>query len=277
MNLDSLFDHSQNLPNIPKVVQELINTFNQADFDMDDIAKKISLDPVLTAKVLRLANCAHYGVSRTISSTTDASVLLGFSTLRTLVLASGITGAMQSPPGFNRKEFWSDNFAVAAIAKWMAPYCNINPETAFTAGMLHSIGELLIQLIMPSEGKKIHATVDAGGKLAEVESSMLGYNYAEVGAELAKRWKFPDEIADGIRYHCHEDLKNLNQPLASLVHLALYTHNCKKAGLTTQETLNSFPMDIAQAINMDTDQALSDLDSVDGIESGMDTLLEDIS
>ncbi len=277
MNLASLFDHSQNLPNIPKVVQELISTFNQSDFDMDEIAKKISLDPVLTAKVLRLANCAHYGVSRTISSTTDASVLLGFSTLRTLVLASGITGAMQSPPGFNRKEFWRDNFAVAAIAKWMAPYCNINPETAFTAGMLHSIGELLIQLIMPAEGKKIHATVDAGGKLTDVENSMLGYNYAEVGAELATRWKFPDEIANGIRYHCHEDLANLEQPLAGLIYLALYIHNCHKTGSTAQETLKNFPMDIAKSINMDTDQALSDLDSVNGIESGMDTLLEDIT
>ena len=110
MNLANLFDQGQNLPNIPKIVQELIETFNKSDFDMDEIAKKISLDPVLTAKVLRLANCAHYGVSRTISSTTDASVLLGFSTLRTLVLASGITGAMQSPAGFNRKEFWRDNF-----------------------------------------------------------------------------------------------------------------------------------------------------------------------
>ena len=226
MNLSSLFDHSQNLPNIPKVVQELIQTFNQSDFDMDEIAKKISLDPVLTAKVLRLANCAHYGVSRTISSTTDASVLLGFSTLRTLVLASGITGAM---------------------------------------------------LLAPQEAKKIQAAVEAGGKLASVENSMLGYTYADVGAELAKRWKFPDEIAEGILYHCNEDLANLEQPLAGLLHLALYVHNCHKMGFTAQEILNDFPLDIANAIGMDTDKALSDLENVDGIESGMDTLLEDIA
>ena len=276
MNLSDLFDHGQNLPNIPKVVQELIETFNQADFDMDEIAKKISLDPVLTAKVLRLANCAHYGVSRTISSTADASVLLGFSTLRTLVLASGITGAMQSPEGFNRKQFWQDNFAVAAIAKWMAPYCKINPETAFTCGMLHSIGELLIKLVMPSEAKKIQAAVDAGGKLAEVEHAMLGYTYADVGAELAKRWKFPDEIANGIRGHAKSDFSADDEPLAGLTHLALYIHNSHKAALSSQEILDGFPVDVAKAINMDTDQALTDLESTDGIESGMDSLLDDI-
>ncbi|MGR6873362.1 HDOD domain-containing protein [Pseudomonas sp. HK3] len=277
MNLSDLFDHNQNLPNIPKVVQELIQTFNQSDFNMDEIAKKISLDPVLTAKVLRLANCAHYGVSRTISSTADASVLLGFSTLRTLVLASGITGAMQSPVGFNRKEFWRDNFAVAAIAKWMAPYCKINPETAFTCGMLHSIGELLIQLLMPHEAKRIHAAVEAGDQLESVEQSMLGYTYADVGAELAKRWKFPDAIADGIRYQCHDELVNLEQPLAGLMYIAVYIHNSHKKGLSDPEILKGFPLDIAKNINMDTEKALADLESVDGIESGMDTLLEDIA
>lgn len=276
MNLADLFDHGQSLPNIPKVVQELIETFNQADFDMDEIAKKISLDPVLTAKVLRLANCAHYGVSRTISSTADASVLLGFSTLRTLVLASGITGAMQSPEGFDRKAFWQDNFAVAATAKWMAPYCKINPETAFTCGMLHSIGELLIRLVIPSESKKIQAAVDAGGKLAEVENAMLGYNYAEVGAELAKRWKFPEEIVHGIRHHTSGDLADLDEPLAGLTHLALYVHTSHKQALSTQELLDGFPMEVAKSINMDVEQALSDLESTDGIESGMDTLLDDI-
>ncbi|GAA6135864.1 HDOD domain-containing protein [Oceaniserpentilla sp. 4NH20-0058] len=276
MNLADLFDHGQSLPNIPKVVQELIDTFNQADFDMDEIAKKISLDPVLTAKVLRLANCAHYGVSRTISSTTDASVLLGFSTLRTLVLASGITGAMQSPEGFDRKAFWSDNFAIAATAKWLAPYCKINPETAFTCGMLHSIGELLIRLVIPEESKKIQAAVEAGGKLVATENAMLGYNYADVGAELAKRWKFPEEIADGIRGHTKTEYSDDDEPLAGLTHLALYIHTSNKASLSAQEILDGFPVAIAKAINMDIDKVLSDLESTDGIESGMDTLLDDI-
>ena len=276
MNLANLFDHGQSLPNIPKVVQELIETFNSSDFDMDEIAQKISLDPVLTAKVLRLANCAHYGVSRTIASTTDASVLLGFSTLRTLVLASGITGAMQSPEGFDRKAFWQDNFAVAAIAKWMAPYCKVNPETAFTCGMLHSIGELLIRLVIPSESKKILEAVEAGGKLAEVEKATLGYDYAEVGAELAKRWKFPEEIVNGIRYHTSSNLLELNEPLAALTHLALYVHNSHKMAYSNQELLDNFPVEVAKSINMDIEQALSDLESTDGIESGMDTLLDDI-
>ncbi len=275
MNLASLFEQTHNLPNIPKVVQELIETFSQEDFDMDEIASKIGMDPVLTAKVLRLANSAHYGVSRSVASTADASVLLGFSTLRTLVLASGITGAMQAPEGFNRKDFWRDNFTVAAIAKWMAPYSKQNAETAFTCGMLHSIGELLIQLLMPSEAKKIMAAVDAGGKLHEVENAMLGYTYADVGAELATRWKFPEEIVEGIRHHTTPVQDGKTDLIGGLVHLACYIHNSKKQNLSDADILAGFPKDIAGAINMDIAKALEDLKEVDSIDSGMDALLED--
>lgn len=276
MNIASLFEQTHNLPNIPKVVQELIDTFNSEDFDMDEIASKISMDPVLTAKVLRLANSAHYGVSRTVASTADASVLLGFSTLRTLVLASGITGAVDTPEGFDRKQFWADNFSVAAIAKWMAPYCKLNGETAFTCGMLYSIGELLIQMLLPSEAAKVQAAVDAGGVLADVQQGMLGYTYADVGAELAARWKFPEDIVEGIRGHNNPSEAEGNEPLAALLHLAVYIHNCQKQGLSDDDTLASFPKDVAAKVNMDTDKALEDLKEMDGIESGMESLLEDI-
>lgn len=275
MKLESLFEQTHNLPNIPKVVQELIATFNSEDFNMEEIAQKISMDPVLTAKVLRLANSAHYGASRTVSSTSDAAVLLGFSTLRTLVLASGITGAIQTPEGFDRKAFWMENFGVAAIAKWLAPYCKLDKETAFTCGMLASIGELLIQLLMPSEAKKIQSAIDAGGVRYEIENATLGYCYADVGAELARRWKFPDEIANGIKFHLQPDLAQDDFKLAGLINLASYVYQCQKNKLSDSETLNGFPNNIATKIEMDTAQALEDLQKLDGIESGMESLLTD--
>jgi HD-like signal output (HDOD) protein len=276
MNLASLFEGNHNLPNIPKVVQELIITFNDENFNMEDIAQKISMDPVLTAKVLRLANCAHYGASRTVASTSDAVVILGFSTLRTLVLASGITGAIQTPEGFDRKAFWLDNFGVAAIAKWLAPYSNQDKETAFTCGMLYSIGEMLIQLIVPAESKQIKAAANAGGKLHEVEEAMLGFSYADVGAELARRWKFPDDITQGIKFHLSPEMAGENSKLAGIINIAVYIYKCQKEKLTDEETLNGFPTNIAALIGMDTNKALHDLAKLDGIESGMESLLSDL-
>lgn len=275
MQISELFEQTHKLPNIPKVVQELIDTFNQEDVDMEVIAEKIAMDPVLTAKVLRLANSAHYGVSKTVATTQDASVLLGFATLRTLVLASGITGALQTPDGFDRKLFWRNNFAVAAIAKWMANYTKINPETAFTAGMLHSIGELLILLLLPSEAKKIDAAVSAGGRLHQVEKSMLGFDYAEVGGELAARWKFPEDIIKGIACHTNPMETEEFSALGGLIYLAVYVHDCHIEGSSDEEILERFPTNVAKAVGMDLDQALEDLKQTEGIESGMDSLLDD--
>jgi HD-like signal output (HDOD) protein len=244
---------------------------------MDEIAQKISMDPVLTAKVLRLANSAHYGASRTVASTSDATVLLGFSTLRTLVLASGITGAIQTPEGFDRKQFWLDNFAVAATAKWLATYSTLDKESAFTCGMLYSIGEMLIQLILPSESKKILAATNAGGELHEVEADMLGYSYADAGAELAKRWKFPDDIVAGIKFHMTPEKGDENSKLAGLINLSLYLYNCQKQNLSQDEIIKGFPNKVAKIIGINTDKALADFAALDGgIESGMESLLSDL-
>lgn len=275
MQIAELFEQTHKLPNIPKVVQELIDTFKQEDVDMETIAGKIAMDPVLTAKVLRLANSAHYGVSKTVSTTQDASVLLGFSTLRTLVLASGITGAMQAPEGFDRKEFWRNNFAVAAIAKWFAQYTKLNAETAFTAGMLHSIGELLILLLLPSESKKIDAAVSAGGRLHQVEKSILGFDYAEVGGELAARWKFPEEIIHGIANHTTPMEAEEFNALSALIHMAVYVHNCHMEDLNEEDIHERFPVNLAEALDMDVSLILMNLKQTKDIESGMDSLLDE--
>jgi HD-like signal output (HDOD) protein len=132
VNLQNLIDNAQKLPNIPKVVQELIESFGDENVSNDAIAKKISADQVLTIKVLRAANSAHYGGNRKVGSVNDAVFLLGFNAVRTLVLASGLTGAFSAPEGFDIKKFWRDSFAVAAICKWMARYSHDDAETAFT-------------------------------------------------------------------------------------------------------------------------------------------------
>lgn len=90
VDLKSLIENAQKLPNIPKVVQELIESFNDENVNTEAIANKISADQVLTAKVLRAANSAHYGGHRKVASVNDAVLILGFNAVRTLVLASGL-------------------------------------------------------------------------------------------------------------------------------------------------------------------------------------------
>lgn len=275
MNMASIFAETQTLPHIPRVVQELIESFKDDDVDVDDVSAKVALDQSLTAKVLRLANSAHYGVSRTIANPHDAIMLLGFNTLRTMVLASGVTTAFRMPPEFDQKKFWKDAFAIAALAKWIAQYVpGCDKETAFTCGMLHSIGDLLIRLVMPADAAAIDAAERLGGKRHSLEYVRFGFNYADVGAELARRWKFPEEIQHAIaQQNAPEDNASYSK-MAGILFIAKYLRQAHENGLTEEAILASFPQSVADQIGMNTSKAYADVSRTTDLSSGLDSLLD---
>ena len=275
MSMANIFAESQALPHIPRVVQELIESFRNEDANVDDISNKVALDQALTAKVLRLANSAHYGVSRTVSNPHDAIMLLGFNTLRTMVLASGVTSAFKAPEGFDQKKFWRDSFAVGALSKWIAGYTKgCDRETAFTCGMLHSIGTLLMHVVIPEELKSIDEAKALGGKRHTLESSLLGYNYADVGAELAKRWKFPEEMQQAIQQQHNPEGDQSYSKLAGVIYIAKYLKAAHEKNWSDEKIIEEFPLAVAEVIGMDTNRAYADMANTTSLESGLDSLLE---
>lgn len=275
MNMASIFEQTQELPHIPKVVQELIQSFQDEDIDVDAISKKVSMDQALTAKVLRLANSAHYGASRSVTNANDAIVLLGFNTLRTMVLASGVTSSFKSPEGFDINSFWKQSFAIAALSKWVAGYIpNCEVETAFTCGMLNSIGSLLIRIVLPDEVKSIDEAEAMGGKRHNLERAKLGYDGAKVGAELAKRWKFPDEMLVAINDQNNVEYDQEYGTYAGILYIAKYLHNAHKENWDEERIISEFPIAVAQVIGMDAEKAYKDIAATTDLETGLDALLD---
>lgn len=275
MNMANIFAESHQLPHIPRVVQELIESFRDEDVNVDDISSKVSMDQSLTAKVLRLANSAHYGVSRTISNPHDAIMLLGFNTLRTMVLASGVTSAFKAPEGFDLKTFWKEAFAVGTLSRWIATYVpDCDKETAFTCGMLHSVGDLLIRMVMPKEARLIDEAQAMGGRRHTLERGQLGFTYADVGAELAKRWKFPEEMQQAILEQNNAELDRPYSKLAGVVYIAKYLHEAHQQNWDEEQILAKFPKAVADTIQMDCDRAYADVGKTAILESGLDGLLE---
>jgi HD-like signal output (HDOD) protein len=271
----SIFSESHQLPHIPRVVQELMQSFQDDDIDVDTISNKVALDQSLTAKVLRLANSAHYGVSRTIANPQDAVMLLGFDRLRTMVLASGMTGAFKME-GFDQNKFWRESFTVAALSKWLAQYVKgCDKETAFTCGMMHSIGSLLIRMIMPKEAKHLDDVESLGGsKRHELENGQLGFSYAEVGAELAKRWKFPEVIQNAISGQNMPEKSDDYSVEAGLIYIAKYLKKSHEDGLSEEDIVSGFPLVVADKIGLDVTRAYKDIAAATDLNSGLDGLLE---
>ncbi|RYY73427.1 MAG: HDOD domain-containing protein [Gammaproteobacteria bacterium] len=274
VNLQNLIDNAQKLPNIPKVVQELIESFGDENVSNDAIAKKISADQVLTIKVLRAANSAHYGGNRKVGSVNDAVFLLGFNAVRTLVLASGLTGAFKAPEGFDLRKFWHDSFAVAATCKWIARYSHDDAETAFTCGMIHNIGELLIHILLPAECAEMQKVVDKGARNVDIEKNYLGFDFSEAGAELAHRWKFPEAIVKGIRYQLNPLEADVFPRLAGVINIAMYINKMNDAGADSAAILANFPSALATELGINLVKLMEKIEDTKELATAIDELLE---
>jgi len=274
VDLDAIFSKAQELPTIPKVVQELITSFDGDDFDVDDLAKKVGMDQVLTAKVLRLANSAKFGASRNVRSVNEAVVRMGFHSLRTLVLASGLTGSFKAPEGFDLKDFWRQSFARAELCRWLAGYTQQDPEVAFTCGMLSNIGELMVCLLIPDKAQEIKRVAEKGGDKHALERDAWGFTADDVTAKLATMWKFPASIIEGARYQSCPHEADTGAPLAALICLSNYILKAHTSGIDSQTLVSGFPGDVGRQAGADLSALLDRIEETRDLDSGMDALLE---
>lgn len=252
MSMDLIFSKIKQLPVIPKLLHELMQHFSDDNSRIEDIAKKIAMDQVISAKVLKMANSAAYRRGAEITSIEQAVIRLGFNALRSLVVASGLMTSFRTPANFDKNKFWVDNFQVATIAKALAADCRtIEPETAFTCALLHNIGELLIQSALPEEASLINMSISRGSSRIDAQREMLGYDYSQVGAELARRWSLSDTFVRAIA----QQLDPLNfEPIsqeAVLIRLAMFVSFAWNAGVPPQVIVARFPTPLAQHLGID--------------------------
>jgi HD-like signal output (HDOD) protein len=274
MTLDALFQHSDALPAAPKLVQELIESFNSENVSSDEIVRKVAIDQVLTAKLLRLANSAYFHVSRSIGTVEDAVSMLGFVTVRTLVISNGLVNVFQAMPGFDLRSFWRYCLHTAVIAKWLAKKVQQNGDRAFTVGLMHAIGQLLMYTAMPEQMLQLDKI---GGPLdprrLDIETTSLGYNFARVGAELASRWHFPASFSAVIdAFPAPLDREPVDD-MACLIHLAVWRARAESNGLNEDEINATFPADVAHRIGISRPLICEDMPPLSELVAGMDQLI----
>ncbi|WP_038494521.1 HDOD domain-containing protein [Janthinobacterium agaricidamnosum] len=222
IDLQDVIARIQDLPSLPAVVTELLSSMEQEDIDTHLLADKITLDQALTAKTLRLANSSFYGMQSQVTSIQQAITVLGFHSIRTLVTACSITGSFQPAPGsrFDFEAFWRHAVGTAVAARALAPHLRQNPETAFTAGLLHDLGTLVLVTSYPAlyrQAELYRGSHDCGE--AEAERAIFGLDHALVGSTLAAHWKFPLAIQAAVAGH-----HDLSGPDACSPSLALTVH-----------------------------------------------------
>lgn len=221
LSVEHIIRQIQELPSLPVVVLELLSSMDQDDTDVHVLAQKIELDQALAAKTLRIANSSFYGMQSKVTSIPQAVSVLGFHSIRTVVTACALTGSFAPVSGgFDFQAFWRHSLATAIAARLLAPHLRVNPETAFTAGLLHDLGTLVLVTRFPAEHALVRSYRQAHDcQMADAELAVIGIDHAQVGSALAAYWKFPETIQQAVAdHHAIDRLEAGGLPLA--VHLA---------------------------------------------------------
>lgn len=219
-----IFQKINNLPSLPLVVMELLSSLDQEDVNIDVLVHKIAQDQALTAKTLRLANSSFYGMARQISAIHEAIAILGFRTVRNLATTAALIGAFSGGvhPRFNITSFWRHSIATAVCARELAIPLHLNPDHAYTAGLLHDIGRLVL---LSQFRSNYEATMDYRAlhdcSLLSAELAVLGVDHSAIGYELTRHWKFPESMQKAVANHHERQLQNL--PELSLLIIAANT------------------------------------------------------
>lgn len=211
------------LPSMPAVRAELLRCLTQDAPDLPTVARLVMGDQVIAAKVLRVANSSFFGLSTQVESVTQAVTLLGFSGLQSVALASMVMDAFQPPPQtawFAHHTYWRHSIATATCAQTLAERLRMNEATAFTAGLLHDMGCLVLLVCYPGEYRSAFDWSQTHGvSMVDAETHVLGFDHGHAGGVMAQSWRLPPVIAQSMALH-HRMSDPHAGSMVQLVHVA---------------------------------------------------------
>ncbi len=255
----------RNLPTPPIVFHQIQKVINSPTASAAQVASILSEDPAMSVKVLKLTNSAFYGLSREIESVKQAVVIIGMEAVKNLVLSASV---LEMFKGHNvdtefQEAFWRHSLASAFCSRILARKLRhrgvVDPDAAFSAGLLLHIGQLVLCCFVADDFTRYRQAHADNPELSvyDCEEQTLGYNHAQVGTLLAQQWKLPSKLINAIEFH-HRPFDGPNdEPMPTLVHLA-----DKTAAKAFPSDSAAFPTsDVAPEILAFWNLDASDLDS----------------
>jgi HD-like signal output (HDOD) protein len=196
------------MPSLSTTLVKVLETCNDPLASANDLKRVISLDPVLTGRVLRLINSAYYSLGKPIFSLTRAIIMLGVNTVKNLALSFTILDNLNgrsSCQSFTADDFWRHSLCVGVVAKSMAALKGLpatGQEEYFVAGLLHDLGKLPLRMQFPKEYHRVCENVHSDqNALYQNEARFLGVDHGTVGSIIAKKWRLGSTLVESLSYH----------------------------------------------------------------------------
>jgi putative nucleotidyltransferase with HDIG domain len=242
--LERLFSRIGDVTTLPAAAQKVLRLTDDDNANPDDLREAIQSDPILVARILRRLNSSYYALSQKVSDLKTAINLLGLREIRNLALTVFLSRFFEGAAiygTYKRENLWSHSVGVAVAARLVARVCGRGAgEEAYIAGLLHDIGLILLDQTLRRHFHKVVDSIDPSTPTHIVETRILSFDHALLGGFVARKWNFPDPVAEAITFH-HQPWCYSGQH-KDLVHVvAVANYLCSRTGLTSLGVHNVAP------------------------------------
>lgn len=259
----------EKMPAFPASVSTILDITSDINCAPKDLVKVIELDPVLTAKVLKLVNSAYFGLSREVTSVKHSVVYVGINTIKNVAISIAAIGVLPhtSSGGYDLDRFLNHSLSTAAIARLLARSKGVTENDIgdyFVASLLHDIGQMVLGQYMPEEFQQVLTIChERNIPICEAEREVFGLDHAEIGAMLAESWELPAQLITCIRNH--HQIGDIEDP--SLLEKTIFIANQVSkgmedddSGLSQQEPI---PEPIQEWLGISVGEVAESLDGLD--------------
>ena len=201
--VDQLIREAGDLPPMPQVATRALSMIRNPETSASSVAGVLAVDQVLAGLILRWANSAYYGLQHRVATVQQGVMVLGLNVVRDLLLASAVAPYLnRAVPGYDLKrgDLWRHSMGVAIGAKWVAERHGWKfGDEAYHAGLLCDIGKLAFEKLL--RGTDTSQPEWNKASFLELERALFGIDHAMLGAEMARRWRLPENLVSTIQYH----------------------------------------------------------------------------
>lgn len=267
------------IPTLPEVLTRILSVLEDESSCADDITAILSSDPVITARVLRLANSAFFGSRFQIDSIHRAVVTVGFEAVKQMTLATTVLDSLAKckQPCFEPEDFWMHALGSGKAAQLLAFSTRqiSMPEACFTAGLLHGLGKYVLAITLKSDYDEVvqQAALEQC-RLRDMERQMLQTDHAEVGGWLMQHWGFPAVIVSSVRhFHAPANYDGPYQKEVQIVALAAEMARMAEFGQAGEAVAPRLNEDLAASLGLQAGQVTEICDTLAIMRDDARTLL----
>lgn len=200
----AIVDQVSSLPQFPENIVMIQKLINDPKSEMADIARQISMDPAMTADLLKIVNSAQFMLSKKVDSISEAVKLVGIRGIKNLLYSYG-TQKILGDDTNDKRLLWDHSYKTAFYAYNLAKNFRKDRnllDDVYVGGILHDMGKIIFANVHPDLLNKIKTfCMEKGIPASTFEDLSAGLNHAEIGALIAEKWNFPDNLVSAIRLH----------------------------------------------------------------------------